>query len=378
MSGVPVVIVESGGVPVTPVESGAPVLTVAQNGDGVPITLSNNAAPFILEGVSPATMGPLDYADYTLGAFNDFSRNFDLASSSAVLGMVAHYTGDPVISIAHGGEPLTIVSQNRYTDTIMTLIAVGTGLTVESAPLTINVTGGSVGGGAIRFNEMINIQPSLSGWVDGGSGLKPPIPSQTMTGTSGGVVKIAYGAALNDRSRTMAATGATTVWDGYLGTGTPSSTDFGPSGDWTLGDGWSWDGSDLVHTGKASAASIPYFYDAPGRVVVVHGFAELETGSIIRMSPSLSVSGNAVSGPFAHEVYGPMSASTTAVPVEAVCTITATGDLRIRNIGAMYGAALVSWVFASAPAVDGETLDYRIYYSPRWANTAVEILGQDY
>lgn len=51
MSGVPVVIVESGGMPVTAVEANAPVMTVATNGFGIPITLVDNAAPFIIEGL---------------------------------------------------------------------------------------------------------------------------------------------------------------------------------------------------------------------------------------------------------------------------------------------------------------------------------------
>lgn len=51
MSGIPVVVVETGGLPVTSVESGAPVMTVSENGFGMPITLVDNAAPFIIEGI---------------------------------------------------------------------------------------------------------------------------------------------------------------------------------------------------------------------------------------------------------------------------------------------------------------------------------------
>jgi hypothetical protein len=377
MSGIPVVL-SPNGLPVTPVASGAPLITVSPYGIGMPITIAPNATPFIIEGLGPRPLGPLDYADYRLGAFNNFSRNFDLASPSAVFGMVAHYSGDPVISIAHGGEPLTIVKQERNPDGIMSLIAVGTGLTIESAPLTINVTGGSVGGGAIRINEMVDIQPALAGWTDGGSAVQPPIPSQTMTSTSGGTVKIAYGASINDYSRSMRVIGATTTWEGYLTTGIPSATDFSPAGDWTLEAGWSWDGNDLVHTGPSSKARIPYIYDAPGRGVSVHAFAELEAGSFITMSPSASVSGNTVGGPLSHNVYGPMSSNTTAVPVESLCTITVRGNARLRDIGAMYGETLVSWVFASAPAVDGETLEFYITNRPRWVTASAEVLGQDY
>lgn len=53
MSGIPVVIVEEGGIPVVPVESRAPVMTVAENGLGIPVTLTDakKGAPFIIEGL---------------------------------------------------------------------------------------------------------------------------------------------------------------------------------------------------------------------------------------------------------------------------------------------------------------------------------------
>jgi hypothetical protein len=51
MSGVPVVIATNGlGMPVRPVEDNAPVLTIADNGFGAPIVISDNGAPFIVEG----------------------------------------------------------------------------------------------------------------------------------------------------------------------------------------------------------------------------------------------------------------------------------------------------------------------------------------
>lgn len=377
MTGIPVTL-SPNATPIRPVEKNAPVMTVVDTGFGTPITISDNGAPFIIEGLAPMPLGPLDYASYELGAFNDFSRNFDLASSSAVFGMVAHYSGNPVISIEHGGEPLTIVHQEVRAGIILSLIAVGQGLTVGSGLLKINVTGGSVGGGAIRINEMVDIEPALSGWVSGVNGSGANIPAQTMTGTDGGTVKIAFGARVNDPARRMSVNGATTTWDGYLITGTPSTTDFGPSGDWDLGPGWEWDGADLVHTGGRGSARIPYIYEAPGQTVAVHAFAELETGGVITMSPSSVVSGNAVAGPLRHNVYGPMSAPTSTGPTESLLTITATGNARLNDIGAMSGGSLVSWVFASAPAVEGAVIQGVTPAQPQWAITAVEILGDDY
>lgn len=50
MSGIPVVIVDRGGVPVTAVDTRAPVMTVATNGRGLPITLTDRGAPFVVQG----------------------------------------------------------------------------------------------------------------------------------------------------------------------------------------------------------------------------------------------------------------------------------------------------------------------------------------
>lgn len=54
MSGQPVVIAENGlGIPVRPVEASASVMTIADNGYGAPIVISDNGAPFIVEGYTP-------------------------------------------------------------------------------------------------------------------------------------------------------------------------------------------------------------------------------------------------------------------------------------------------------------------------------------
>lgn len=54
MGGPPVVISANGiGIPVRPVEENAPVLTIAENGLGAPIVISDNGAPFIVEGYEP-------------------------------------------------------------------------------------------------------------------------------------------------------------------------------------------------------------------------------------------------------------------------------------------------------------------------------------
>lgn len=56
MAGPPVVIVLSGGLPVTAVDSGAPLMTAVDSG-GVPVTLTANGMPFVIEGLVPNPPG---------------------------------------------------------------------------------------------------------------------------------------------------------------------------------------------------------------------------------------------------------------------------------------------------------------------------------
>lgn len=54
MMSIPVVITENGkGIPVKPVEGKAPKMIVATNGLGAPIVISDNGAPFIVDGYTP-------------------------------------------------------------------------------------------------------------------------------------------------------------------------------------------------------------------------------------------------------------------------------------------------------------------------------------
>lgn len=54
VSGPPVVIATNGfGMAVNPVDANAPVLTIADNGIGVPIVISANGAPYIVQGYTP-------------------------------------------------------------------------------------------------------------------------------------------------------------------------------------------------------------------------------------------------------------------------------------------------------------------------------------
>lgn len=357
------------GVPVTPVESNAPVLDVVENG-GFPITPTQGAAPFILRGYvpNPPIPGPLDYASPFLDSFTNFAQPFDLASPDAVLGLVCDYSGDPVISIAHGGEPLTIIKQERR-GTILSLIAAGTGLTVESANLTITATGGNLNGGALRINEMKNVQTALYGWSGGNNNQSPSISLPAISGSSGGVVKVAFGSAFYDPYHVASLGNASTVWQGYLGTGADSGANTGPSGNWTLNSGWSWDGTTLKHTGSNSSASVT-FTPVVGYLKSARAMVNVAAGGSVSIDIGARTS---VSGPYNGPLYASIATSVSRLQVAA------TGDVEIDSITIFEDAHNVCWVFGTADAQDGLAITGSTTASgPLNAISAAEILGEDY
>lgn len=374
MSGIPVTVVPSGGIPVTPVESGAPLMTVADGIGGTPITLTANSAPFIVQGYNPTPpgpMGPLDFVASELNAFTNFSRTYDLAADSAVLGFACYYEGDPVIEIAHGGEALTILHQER-TGSILSLIAAGTGLTIESASLTITATGGSLHGGALRINEMVNVQPALSGWDDGIATVGPRASTPAVTGSQGGITKIAAASTYNSSSRSLEISGATSVWGGFVCSGNPVDADLTEAGPWVLGAGWSWVDGALVHTGPSSEARITFPYTG-GSGHAGGGATDVTVADGAICTASVYTSGASRRGPYTGPIYYPVSGGISYL------YFTATGDVTIRGISAMYQGRSVGWVFGSAPTVDGDIYGISTTATgPEIVISAVEILGQDY
>lgn len=375
----PVVIVPRGGTPITPVDSGAPVVTAVVSG-GAPVTITDNASPFVVEGyaVTPNEMGPLDYYSPIRGVFNDFSQEFDLASSSVILGMAAIYTGDPVITIEHGGEPLTIVRIDKRDQRLLTLIAVGRGLTLETANLTINVTGGSVGGGAFRINEMLNIDPDLSGWEDGMNGEGPAVGPLVMDGVTDGVVKIAMAIAVNDPSNRMTFVGAEKVSGGFLTSGEPIDLDYSSTGEWTLEGGWSWDGDDLVHTGRTqSTASMKYIQPVGERNVSIQAYGTIEEGGGLSVEPTRPSGSSYYPGPYTGGMWCAVS-SNPSTGQEREMLLVARGDVRVNSVLLTSNSLLIGWAFGSAPAVDGGEISSSTSYRPQWCISAAEILGEDY
>lgn len=374
MSGIPVVVVPFGGVPVTPVDRNAPLLTVADNGKGMPITLAANSTPFIVEGYNPTPpgpMGPLDFVASELNAFTNFSRTYDLAADSAVLGFACYYEGDPVISIAHGGEPLTILHQERGVK-ILSLIAVGTGLTVESAELTITATGGSLHGGALRINEMVNVQPEISGWDGGVNAVAPRASTPAVTGAQGGITKIAAASTYNSSSRNLEISGATSVWGGYVSSGIPVDVDLSPSGPWVLGAGWSWVDGVLVHAGPSSEARIDFPYTGPSGHAG-GGATNITVADGAICTASVFTSGTSRRGPYSGPIYYPVSGGISYL------RFVATGDVTVSGISVMYQGTNLGWVFGSAPTVDGAVYGVSTTASgPEILISAVEVLGEDY
>lgn len=373
MAGIPVVIVSSGGFPVTPVDSNAPAMESVEN-YGVPITLTSNGAPFVVSGfnpVPPGPLGPLDYANSAMDTFTNFSRTYDLAADSAILGLVCHYDGDPVITIEHGGEPLTIVRIDKA-DGMLSLIAAGTGLTVESAQLTVTATGGGLHGGAIRINEVVNVQPAISGWVEGGTIKGRTLTLPASTGTDGGVIKVALGSSAYAPRAQPKLSGANTVWSGYVSTGPSPDVDLSPSAPWVLGSGWSWVGSKLVHTGAARTVAELRFAKVGSRASG-GGANHVTIADGALCNVSVYDSGNAIRGPFEGPMFNSVSGG-----IEFL-RIAASGDVEVEDLSLSIDGIGVTWIFGSVPAEDGIVLSCTSTATgPVMAMSAAEILGEDY
>lgn len=333
-------------------------------------SMGNAQASIALNGIDPPEPilpGPMDYADPRMGAFNDYTGEFGLASPTAVLGFVCDFDGDPVITITHGDEPLTILHQERRGG-ILSLIAAGTGLTVEVAELKISAAGGNLNGGAFRINEIETDGAVSFGWNGGGNAAVRTVSTPPMDGTEGGVVKSAYGTRTYDPYHNSRIIGATAVWQGFLDTGPVTEVDYGPSGPWVLGDGWSWDGDDLVHTGPESIATLTHpigtGYSSSARAYII-----VETGANcgITVYQNNYVSRN---GPYEGPVYSSVAGKMDTLKIRA------RGQVRVTSVAVSGDTRGVNWVFGTAPAQDGEVFTgTSSAYGPNCVISAAEIVG---
>lgn len=321
-----------------------------------------------VSGLSPAppiNPGPLDVVLREMGAFTNFSQEFGLASNSAVVGLTCRYSGNPAVTITHGGEPITIIEQAR-SGGVLALIAAGFGLTTEVANLEISATGGTLDGGVLRINEMIDVDSSLSGWENSRTGTGAPIAPATMTGTAGGTVKGVFSNSGADRLHVTRVDGADNVFNGFIVAGPNISTDFSTAGNWNLGVGWSIDGDDFVHTGPASELSLSH--EMTSSITSTQCYIEVSDAA----SAYVTVS---------RDKYGPGSigyVSTALGGGTAVSRITASGDVRVSKLIITTSGISVSWAFFSTAAVDGKVLQPVMAYQPAWRFVAAEIMGQPY
>lgn len=368
--GFPVVLSDDG-TPFVSVEKDAPYARVADNGLGAPIKLvSEGAPPIVLSSPTPNPInpGPLEVIVMEQGGFNDFSHDFELASSSIILELACSYDGDPTVEIAHEGEPLTILTVEKANG-LLALVACGRNMTVESGTLTIKSTGGNCNQGAVRVNEMSNIQPALSGWefLDSGTGV--PLPQIEMRETNGGIVKGVFVNRGADHNHFDHVDGAETIFDGFFMAGDPVGQDFSVNGPWDIGTGWSIVGDRFVHTGNASGV-LKITHPPMTNVGGVRAYGKVTTGRLSLAQGSTST-GLVAGGEGL--VSTAISTSSTSNLTELV--ITANGNCEVWDISVVKNGYSVAWVFFEATATDGSILQPVMAYRPGWVFNAVEVLG---
>lgn len=327
-----------------------------------------------LTPVDPTQPGPMDVVIPGRNVFTNFSREFDLASPDVVFHLACHYTGDPVIEIAHGGEPLTIVKQEREEPHgVLSLVAIGRGLTVEAANLTITATGGQLDGGACRINEMVNVQPDMVGWSGYAAGQgKPPI--LTVAGTDGGIIKATYTRRFADRSHRIAIGGLNSLFNGYTLSGDPIPDDVSAAtGDWVLGEGWSVVGNTLVHTGNISSVCVLKIPTPRTGSQGRRAHLSCSSGASAWIGETNSItSGIGFRGPRDGYVCTGANGSLDTFAVQAA------GDVVVSDIEWFENMDPISWVFSSGPAVNGEELTFYNYLNPYWSYCMAEIMGENY
>lgn len=147
----------------------APLPVVVSDG---PIWAGADGNPFNALAVkavpsgSGLVKGPLDIIDDTTGNAS-VGGTFDLATPSMTLAVVAAYAGDfASINATHGGEPLTLVREDRVGG-IVTAVFYGNGMTMESAELVVSAPGVTLGPSVMRMRDDWGMGALASDWSDG-------------------------------------------------------------------------------------------------------------------------------------------------------------------------------------------------------------------
>lgn len=307
-------------------------------------------------------LGPLDVVGRVNGFFTNFSQEFTLEADCAVVGLCCSFSGDPDITVKHGADTLNILRQERSGD-LLSLLAFGSDLAIETANVTVSATGGELNGGALRIHEVYKVSATgNTGWIGGASGLGNEITPINQQSTVGGLTKGALVAGAADRYHTMSVTGSDKVWSGFTTSGILIDTDTTTAGPWVLGAGWSIDGDDFVHTGPESVLQI--------------AFPTIPALNSARMEADVSSGEITVGGTTStydrYKVGNHYVCTAHGFPVSQL-RITSNGDCRIKGISVVYDARAISWLFCSADSQNGGEISFTQPYAPAWAYSMAEV-----
>lgn len=368
--GFPVVITENA-TPFTSVSSGAPAAVVTSNKLGKPITLvAEGGTPIVLFAEpQPIIPGPLDVVVMEQGGFNNFSRPFGMASSSAVVLLTCTFEGDPQVNISHGGEPFTILNEVRNSN-LISIVAGANNLTLEVANLSVTATGGNLNQGALRINEVMGARIVFDGWTDKNVGIAAPIPPLIMEGTEGGIVKGIFVNKGVDRGLSDRVIGGETTFEGSFMTGEPVLQDFSVNGPWELGTGWSIVGDRFVHTGNVRSAISINHPPATG-VAGGRAYVDVHSGSVTMTTGASSAGAGVGEGQIISTALSSSSGGFTRT------TISADRQAEVYDVSVVKDGNNISWVFYKTIAEDGKELQPTMTYRPAWAAVAVEVTSEN-
>lgn len=339
-----------------------------------PIPVKPRAVP------PPLIPGPLDVIQHAPNGFTNFSESFDLAKPDAIVGLSCRYTGDPIIAMSHGGEPLSIIRQDRNNG-VLSLLALGTGLTMESALFTVSATGGTLEEGALRINE---VDSGTVGWS--GGVISNGIQSGRLTadGASGGLMKLAYGhmgKSYSDYGKFWATpTAPERVFWGRTISGDPLPYDFGPDDpNWTMNSTWEVNDEGQIYSDRPGISGGAYFvsyYTIPeplDRVAWKLDVVIADELSAIKVGGKYAGNGypsETIFGPYDGVLYAITYGTEPMVRLE----VGLRGTVLVRSIQAMDNGEVFNFAFGSlADATDGK--QYMAQYGETFsALSGIEIL----
>lgn len=383
--GIPVVIAENGqGIPVKPVDGDAPDMVVSTNGFGAPIVLSENGAPFIVDGVmppDPPVPGPLDYIEEGQSLPN-ITVEYELARPVAMLGIAFRHTGNvTALTATHGGEALTLVAFIKNdVDNIGSAAFIGNGLTIEPANLVITpVGGGTIGPAVVRIDDSFMIDEieilqssSQFGYSYIGAGTQPAlIPFDPADGTGWGVYALAASSAEKE-SFARGFGGASPIERLFWGVAASGTLQDSPA--WTgPGAGWSQSGDWWEHQGASSylvGADLPATLSPPFWYEV-----EIDVADGARLYTQVVGAGGYLSQTFLGPVSGVFRIYRSQNYAGTRFQVQALGEAKFRNFKYCNNGETVFGAFGRTtnPVPQGSSLQFQIGALSRYAGVVVEV-----